>query len=403
MRFFTILSLTLVLSLACTHSPQNITNEEDLRAYMHGIDLIKINEDNYALVYSSSGLPPRGPNFDGSWPHDVYYAIVNPSNIQTDYMKSSKLLINTYEAQEPASTAINDSGQVLITMEDASRQTAGGYLSQSYGLYRIDNNELIEANTNKYPQWIRKSSGDTMGHSGHVASAGDNFVIFYSEEWVYGGGVDNLGSGDDVYVDILNGNGDTLYPRIEIAVGDITRDWWPMLASARDSSCLLWQRFVPGESYADLYCTLLNPQNGSFIKKDIFLGTNIKYYTYNLSFLESKNMYVICGTKIDDSGFMIFINENGEIISRNDTVPPIVREGQIVINQFNSNIIAYPSIPKGLAVLEISNNEVTESRQISGNNSWEYMGITGMFTAEKDVTLFALSKKGLIQETFTFP
>lgn len=403
MRIFVTVIFFLTFGLSCSHSPQNNNSEEDLRAYMHGIDLIKISADKYALVYSSSGLPPKGANNDGSWPHDVYYAIVNPSNIQQDYMQSSKLLISTHEAQEPASTAINDSGKILITMEDASRQASGGYLSQSYGLYSVNNNELLDASENSYPQWILKSSGDTMGHSGHVAAAGDNFVIFYSEEWVYGGGVDNLGSGDDVYVDILAGNGDTIFPRIEIAVGVMTRDWWPMLASSSNSSCLLWQRFVPDESYADLYCTLINPQTGAFIKKDVYLGSNIKYYTYNVSYLESNKMYLISGTKIDNSGFAILVNEAGEIINRNNNVPPIVREGQIVVNQFNSNIIAYPSIPKGLAVLEMSNNDISDFQLISGNNSWEYMGITGMFTAEKDVTLFALSKNGLIQETFTFP
>ncbi len=155
---------------------------EDLREYQHGIDFLPRRAGGYWLIWSSSGIPPLGASNDGSWTHDIYYSIVNP---QSPALSPVKIISNP-EAQEPASSAMADDGHIMITMEDG--WNADNVVAQRYGVYDQNMNPV-----NPYPNMVLDG-----GHSGHVAAVGNRFVVFYSEGWVEGGGVDNLGSGDDV-------------------------------------------------------------------------------------------------------------------------------------------------------------------------------------------------------------
>ncbi|TXD76428.1 hypothetical protein FUT89_22830, partial [Ralstonia pseudosolanacearum] len=50
--------------------------EGDLRRFMHGIGAVPAAAAGTMNVFfSSSGLPPRGPDRNGNWPHDVYVAL----------------------------------------------------------------------------------------------------------------------------------------------------------------------------------------------------------------------------------------------------------------------------------------------------------------------------------------
>ena len=70
-------------------------------------------------------------------------------------------------------------------------------INQHAGLWDADLNPLVG-----YPMTVR-----TGGHSGHVAALGSRFLVAYSEGWIDGGGVDNLGTGDDVWARVINDDG----------------------------------------------------------------------------------------------------------------------------------------------------------------------------------------------------
>jgi hypothetical protein len=190
---------------------------QDSRSFQHGIDLVPLPNGHYKLIWSSSGNPPTGANDNGNWPHDVYFSDIDPA--QPKIVPTT--LISKPEAQEPASSAITDDGYIMVTMEDGWNAENG--LAQRYGVYDTDLNPV-----KGYPQVVFDG-----GHSGHVAVVGNKFVVFYSEGWVDGGGVDDLGSGDDVYVSAYHSNGKTLNSS-NVAVGNATRDWWPLVAGSHN-------------------------------------------------------------------------------------------------------------------------------------------------------------------------
>src|SRR5207244_3663961 len=124
------------------------------------------------------------------WQHDVYYSWLNPARPVLDV----QTLAADDEAQEPASAAINSRGRILMSCEDGD-----GDINQRAGLWDAALNPI-----RAYPFTIRDG-----GHSGHVAALGDKFLVLYSEGWIDGGGVDNLGTGDDVWARIVDNDGNT--------------------------------------------------------------------------------------------------------------------------------------------------------------------------------------------------
>ncbi|MFV2068417.1 MAG: hypothetical protein ACC645_15715, partial [Pirellulales bacterium] len=216
--------------------------EDDPREYQHGIDFVPLDSGHYGLIWSSSGNPPTGAAPNGDWTHDIYYSAIDPTNPQI----VPQTIISNPEAQEPASSAIADDGRIMITMEDG--WNANHTIAQRYGVYNSDFSPV-----DPYPNLVLDG-----GHSGHVASVGNRFVVFYSEGWVDGGGVDDLGSGDDVMLKVYRSDG-TFERAKNIAVGGATRDWWPLVAGSTDRAMLLWQRFVDDATHADLMGSIYDP------------------------------------------------------------------------------------------------------------------------------------------------
>src|SRR5476651_580190 len=144
--------LLLLLGLAAVAGDQ----EEDHRAWQHGVDLLRVG-DKLLVVWGSPGNPPRS-NLGGDWQHDVYYAWLNTSAAQTAATIEPRVLVSQPEAQEPPSVAINTRGTILMTSEDGN-----GGINQHAGLWDSALQVLHE-----YPFTIRRG-----GHSGHVAALGD--------------------------------------------------------------------------------------------------------------------------------------------------------------------------------------------------------------------------------------
>jgi hypothetical protein len=83
-------------------SPPQALGAEDLRAYMHGIEAVRNDDGSYWVMFSATGMPPTGPNQEGSWPHDVYYAKWSAGD---GNLKAVTKFISQPEAQEPVSIA----------------------------------------------------------------------------------------------------------------------------------------------------------------------------------------------------------------------------------------------------------------------------------------------------------
>lgn len=351
---------------------------EDTREYQHGVDFLQKSDGEYILVWSSggNGLRPLGARADGEWIHDVYYSDIDSNKPVVNPVK----IIKAPLAQEPASSAINNDGHVMITMEDAWQ--AKNTLAQTYGVYD-ENMEAIKS----YQQIVFDG-----GHSGHVAAVGNKFVVVYSDEWVEGGGVDNLGSGDDVLLSVYDTNGDFINKK-DVAVGNQTRDWWPLVAGSEENVLLLWQRFVNGEIHANLVFSMYNPHSNEYIKENIILKEEIKYYTYTVEYLEDIDKFLVLGTSIDGKGFGVLISAQGEVISENYDMPAIVREAQPAIKSFEEGSvqIVYPASSDKLGVVSITATDIKAEGEVIVDYIWETAGTDGIFLKDNSVYFVSLS------------
>ncbi len=361
---------------------------DDDRAFQHGIDFIPLSSGQYALVWSSSGAPLNVTN-SNEWEHDVYYSFIDPNQPHINPVK----IISRDEAQEPASTAITSNGKIMITIEDGWNPTS--VLEQRYGVYNSD----FSTTTKSYPQVVPVAGG----HSGHVAAVGNRFVIFYSEEWVEGGGVDNLGSGDDIYAAIYDSNGNFLFQK-NIAVGNTTRDWWPWVEGSNNYACMTWQRFVDNETYSDLMISILNPMTDNFSVAEKKIETNMEYYTYSVAAIPDSDNFLILGTHTDNTGFGILIDKNGNVLSKNNNLPPIVRESQSIIKTIGGEtFIAQPKIGGGVMLLKLlDNNNIVLVETIDDSHQWQFAGTDGIWVNDSDIYIASLSTSGLIEKSFSF-
>jgi hypothetical protein len=274
-------------------------------------------------------------------------------------------------------------------MEDAWR--ARNELSQTFGVYNEDMESI------KPYQQVAFSGG----HSGHVSAVGDKFAIFYSNEWVDGGGVDNLGSGDDVLLSIYDTEG-SFVNKSNVAVGSKTRDWWPLVAGSENKALLLWQRFVPGKKYADLMFSVYDIETNGYIKTQIKLKSGIKYYTYDVQYLSEVDRFLVLGSDSLGKGFGILLSTEGGIIDEKELPLPVVREAQPAIKTLNTEEIKviYPAGHSSLVALSIMKNKIIIEGEFDADYNWETAGTDGVFLDNNDVYFVSLSSGGL--EEFKF-
>lgn len=389
----TILSLvTLVTSLSYSQSvfasndpnaKQNPDNcNIDLREYQHGIDFVARPNGQYYMFWSSQGNPPVSAT--GSWTHDIYVSPIDPANP----VISPKVIISQTEAQEPASAAITDDGKIMISMEDG--YNTAHTIAQRYGVY--DSNNL--APIKSYPQMVYDG-----GHSGHVRAVGNRFVVFYADDWQNGGGVCNLGSGKDLHAAVYDSNGNK-QRAVKVVTGN--RDWWPMLAGSKTRAALVWQRFVPNQTYSELMMAVLDPATGALTKAPIKLDTNVHYYHYTVSYLPQVDRFLILGKYVSGGGFAYLLDNNGNVVAKNTTLKlGIVREAEhIVGNYLQQALVVVPTYPSGLMALDVTGSSVGQIATIQDSYLWQYMGVSGFVSAKNKIFLVALSDTGLVPRTF---
>jgi len=362
----------------------------DLREYQHGIDFIPLSNGLYYLFWASQGNPPSLQyEISGNWQSDIYVSIIDPGNP----VVRPQVFTTETEAQEPVSAAITNDGHIMVINEDG--WNTQNQVAERYGVYDNGLNGV-----KPYPQMVYDG-----GHSGHVRSVGNNFVAFWANNWIDGGGVCNLGSGDDVLAYTYDSSGNLL-KKVNVAVSTQTRDWWPILAGSQTRAALIWQRYVDNQTYATLMISVLDVASGKLVADQVQLQTHIQYYTYSVEYIPAVDRFLVLGTYYGTgTGFAYLIDENGNITGSNLSLPSgIIRESQSVVSNQNGHAyVVQAKTPSGLMVLDVTASTITWAGTVEDPYLWEYAGVAGIFVAANKVYMVALSDKGLIPRIFTIP
>jgi len=356
-------------------------NVQDSREYQHGINFLKKSNGDYVLIWSSSGgaLLPKSDDENIKRQHDIYYSLIDSHNPKINARK----LISSPFAQESVSSAINKDGNIFVTMNDF--WNTKNEVFQTYGVYK-ENMKKVKS----YQKIVHEG-----GHSGHVSSTGDKFSVLFSDKWINGGGINDLGTGDDILMNIYDTNGD-LINEVNIVAGSETRDWWPLIASSKDNNILLWQRFVDNKDFAKLMFAIYNP-DGYFEKKVSVLKENTRFYVYSVEFLEEIDRFLVLGETSDNKGFAILLSTTGDIIAQDYNLTPIIREAHFATKSLNKNEVkvVYPAKKDKIATLSISSNNIVSEGVISVGYEWDISGTDGIFLDNNDLYFVSLSSEGL--------
>jgi len=350
----------------------------DLRAYMHGIGATVDARDVTTVFFSSSGLPPRGAGADGNWTHDVYIARWTP---QQRNLGRPRIFIRRPEAQEPVSVAQNDTGRVMVSFEDG--WNTPNEVSQRYGVYTSG------------LKYVKPYPNDVLsgGHSGHAAAVGSRFVVFYSNDWVEGGGVDNLGTGNGVYAKTYDADG-ALERAIEVAPR--VREWWPMIAGSPTRALLVWQQYVKGETYARLKVATLDPATGALSEPHV-IADRVQYYTYAASYVPSIERFVVVGTDDKGNGFAQLVDASGTTTAALSCMPATVREAGIAVI---GDRAFTPSQDGRLLHLKLTPSSVELAGTQPSPIEWTYTGSIGLVRSPDQLHWVATSPRGLREADF---
>jgi hypothetical protein len=352
----------------------------DERRFMHGIGQAEAGNNKTWVFFSSSGLPPRGADPDGSWPHDVYVGEWLPG---ASHLLRVRTFIKRPEAQEPVSIAQNASDNIFVTFEDG--WNARRSISQRYGLYR-SNLTPIEP----YPMEV--ASG---GHSGHVAAVGSRFVVAYSMDWIDGGGFRNRGSGDGVYAKIYDGRGRMLR---YLDVAAHARQDWPVVAGSPRRALIVWQRYPPGSKIALLEYALLDSRTGMLtVPARGGEPVGVQDYAYAAAYVPGIDRFIVVATRDNGRATAFLIDEAGRRTAELDCLPAVVRESSIVV----AGGAAYlPTEDSRLMALALERERITLRGMQHAPFAWGHTGVAGIASGTDALHIISLSAGGLLEADF---
>jgi hypothetical protein len=366
-----ILFLVLVLAALAAAAAEP---SEDHRAWQHGVDVLRVG-DRLLVVWASPGNPPRA-NPGGDWQHDVYYAWLNSSAAGDALPLQPRVLVARREAQEPSSTAINSRGTILMTAEDGN-----GGINQLAGLWDSSLRVL-----RKYPFTIRRG-----GHSGHVASMQDRFLVVYGEGWVAGGGWLDLGTGENVHARIVENDG-TPGRELKLSANRDSgpRDSWPLVAGSDRNWLVVWQRYPE----LTLQSALVDA-SGKIVRQGQIIGDLPLRYSYDVGYAPQIASYVVAGTSAG-KGFVSLVSLAGDTTRTLQGLPPMAAESRLILGWDGENLLGvYPVRPRGVAVVRLRSGEIEMVEFIDHDYAWDHAGTTGAFVGKDRVLLVTLAKTGL--------
>lgn len=393
----------------------------DARSYQHGIKIIQDINKNHWLIWSSSpGNPPQGETRvkmqDGTkcsyFTHNIYYS---PLNVNKPVIEP-RLLLGLPEAQEPVDAAIAANGVIAITYEDGSESNVNncdGVIEQRFQVYTRFPKSPLAIKTVKVPG----------AHSGHVAAVGNNFVVVYAEGWMDGGGVDQAGSANDIYLDVFNFRGKVKKHKPIAVDKGYQRDWWPLVAGSSRVAMLVWQRYVDKNNYANLMITVYDPKTNRLIKPVTKIKENLQYYHYDIQYLSSIDRFLVIGNylgKVNVSGsraaitprlFAYLFDESGNIVDRFENTRlcnicgsyldfNLVREAKPAINnksdgQEQKVTVYYPIKPDGVISLQVTDRNITFNNVAKVKHFWFPMGADGLVVGDGKILFANLTLSGV--------
>jgi hypothetical protein len=370
-------ALSLLLIGVLPQSSALFAAAEDHRAWQHGIDLVRI-DGRLLVVWGSPGNPPRA-NPGGDWQHDVYYAWLIKADSADAALTEPQLLVAAAEAQEPPSTAINSAGSILMTTEDGN-----GGINQHAGLW----DESLKV-LRKYPFLVKRG-----GHSGHVAAMGKRFLVVYGEGWVDGGGWLDLGTGQNVFARVIDGDGTPgSESRLTELPRNLARDSWPLVAGSDRNWLAVWQRYPQ----MSLQAALIDA-TGKVLARRIVIDGLSPRYAYDVAFAPQLAAYVVAGSS-GKGGFVALVGLDGEVMKSRRELPAMAAESRILIGADSADASAaigvYPVSPHGIAVVRLSANAIELLQLIDHPYQWDHAGTTGTFTAAGRVVFVTLSQSGV--------
>ncbi|MGT0248385.1 hypothetical protein [Burkholderia pyrrocinia] len=350
----------------------------DSRRFMHGIGVADAGNGKRWVFFSSSGIVPRGAMRNGNWPHDVYVGEWLPGK---PHLLRIRPFISRPEAQEPVSIAQNARGDIFVTFEDG--WNAPQEVSQRYGVYRRDLKPV-----KPYPNDVEPG-----GHSGHVATAGERFVVFYSADWVDGGGVDNLGTGNGVYLKTYDAAGRELN---HVAVAPHRREWWPVIAGSPRNALLVWQKFIEGSTDATLEYAMFDPVTAKLDKLGALNGA-IRYYVYSSAYVPAIDRFIVLTTTADDRGVAMLIDPNGRRTATLDCLPASVRESGIGVSGTHAYV---PTRDGRLLTLALAPADISVSGAQPSPIPWGTTGIAGFPAQGTAMHFVSLTPSGAREADF---
>lgn len=352
----------------------------DERRFMHGIGQADAGNGKTWVFFSSSGLPPRGANRNGSWPHDVYVGEWMSGEPRVSRVRT---FVKRPEAQEPVSVAQNSSGNIFITFEDG--WNAPRNVSQRYGVYRRNLSPI-----KPYPNDV-----ESGGHSGHVAAVGERFVVFYSADWVQGGGVGNLGTGGGVYANIYDGRGRTT-GHVDVAAR--VREWWPVVAGSPSHALLVWQKYVPGSTIALLEYALLDPRTGKLIRPSESVDSyRVQYYVYAAAYVPDIERFIVVATLDNGRAVAFLVDDEGRRTAELACLPAVVRESSMAV----AGSAAYVATQDGrLMTLALEGDRIALRGTQRAPFAWGNTGTTGIASGGDTLHFVSLSPSGLREADF---
>ncbi|WP_322088783.1 hypothetical protein [Burkholderia sp. BCC1999] len=359
-------------------APASPQDTGDPRRFMHGIGVADAGNGKRWVFFSSSGTVPRGALRNGNWPHDVYVGEWLPGKPRLLHVRT---FISRPEAQEPVSIAQNARGDIFVTFEDG--WNAPQEVSQRYGIYRRDLKPI-----KPYPNDV-----ESGGHSGHVATVGEHFVVFYSADWVDGGGVDNLGTGNGVYLKTYDATGRVLN---HVAVAPHRREWWPVIAGSQRTALLVWQKFIEGSTDATLEYATFDPVTA---KLDL-LGTltdRIRYYVYSSAYVPEIDRFIVVTTTADDRGVAMLIAPDGRRTATLDCLPASVRESGIGVAGTHAYV---PTRDGRLLTLALGASDISVRGAQRSPIPWGSTGIAGFPAGGTAMHFVSLTPSGTREADF---
>ncbi|KVG29767.1 hypothetical protein [Burkholderia diffusa] len=369
---------TPVVHTVTVQAPASPQDNGDLRRFMHGIGVADAGDGRRWVFFSSSGIVPRGALRNGNWPHDVYVGEWLPG-------KPRLLRVHTFisrpEAQEPVSIAQNPHGDIFVTFEDG--WNTPNVVSQRYGIYRRDLKPI-----KPYPNDV-----ESGGHSGHVAAVGERFVVFYSTDWIDGGGVDNLGTGNGVYVKTYDAEGHVLN---HVAVAPRRREWWPMVAGSPRRALLVWQKYIEHSTDATLEYAMFDPVTAKLDKLGP-LSDAIQYYVYSTAYVPVVDRFVVVTTTSDNRGVAMLIDPDGRRLATLDCLPASVRESGIGVDGTRAYV---PTRDGRLLTLALTSTGMSVSGVQRSPIPWGSTGVAGFAARGGTMHFVSLTPSGTREADF---